>query len=64
MTKKEKLSEIIVAAGIVAFAVYKYSKMSQQEKESVHEDLRFMGEKLVKELLPAQIKGFLPEHWK
>lgn len=64
MTKKEKLSEIIVAAGIVAFAVYRYSRMTADEKENVHNDLRFMGEKLVKELLPNQIKTFLPEHWK
>lgn len=59
MTKKEKISEVLVIAGLAAFAYYKYSKMSQLEKEKIHDDLREIGKNVMTELVPQQLKGLL-----
>lgn len=59
MTKKEKISEVLVIAGLAAFAYYKYSKMSQDEKEKIHVDLREIGKNIMTELVPQQLKGLM-----
>lgn len=64
MTQKERVSEVVIVAGLIAFALYKYSKMSEPEKDRIHDDLKHIGERLAKEVLPDKIKSFLPAHWK
>lgn len=60
MTRKEKVSDILVIAGLAAFAYYKYTKLSSAEKEKMVEDLKETGRNIVKELIPQEIKGFVP----
>jgi hypothetical protein len=60
MTQKAKISEVLVIAGLAAFAYWRYSKMTEEEKEKIHTDIREIGEKVVKELIPEGIKTLLP----
>jgi hypothetical protein len=60
MTQKHKISDILVIAGIAAFAYYKYSKLSAEEKNKIVEDLKETGRNIVNELIPKEIKGFIP----
>jgi hypothetical protein len=50
---------VVVIAGLLAFAYYKYSRMSESEKEKIHDDIKEIGEKVVKELIPEGVKGVL-----
>ena len=60
MTQKEKLSDILVIAGLAALAYYKYSKLTRQEKDDIVSDLKETGKNMLKELIPAEIRGFVP----
>jgi hypothetical protein len=60
MSQKLKVSEVLVVAGLAAFAYWRYSKMTVLEKEKIHTDIKDIGEKVIKELLPEGIKGLLP----
>ena len=60
MTQKEKVSDILVIAGLAAFAYYKYSKLTREEKNSIVTDLKETGRNIIKELVPEQIKSFVP----
>ena len=46
----------LLLAGIAAFAYYKYSKMSQEEKTNLVSGLKEKGQKLYDEYMPAQVK--------
>ena len=61
MTRKEKFSDILVIAGLAAFAYYKYSKLSREEKDNIVNDLKETGKKMIKEFTPAEIKVFVPD---
>ena len=63
-TQKQTLSELLVVAGIAAYAYYRYSKMTTIEKQNVHEEIKEIGEKVVKGLIPPQFKPFLPQYLK
>ena len=63
-TQKQTISEILVVAGLAAFAYYKYSKMTAEEKQKIHDDIKEIGQNVVKGLVPDQIKAFLPAHLK
>ncbi|HEX8675818.1 MAG TPA: hypothetical protein VF700_01290, partial [Segetibacter sp.] len=56
-----KISDILVIAGLAAFAYYKYSKLSEEEKRNIVNDIKETGRNIVKELIPEGIKSFLPE---
>ena len=58
--QKEKLSEILVIAGLAAFAYYKYSKLTNEEKSKIVSDIKDTGRNVIKELIPEEIKGFIP----
>ncbi len=60
MTQKVKITEVVVMAGLAAFAYWRYSKMTEHEKEKIHTDIKDIGEKVIKELLPQGIKSLLP----
>lgn len=59
-TEKEKLSDILVIAGIAAFAYYKYSKLTSEEKSKIVRDIRETGRNIIKEMIPEEVKGFIP----
>jgi hypothetical protein len=61
MTQKQKISDILVIAGLAAFAYYKYSKLSEEEKRTIVNDIKETGRNIMKELIPEGIKSFLPE---
>ncbi len=47
----------LLAAGLAAFAYYKYSKMSAQEKESLVGDLKDKAQKLYDQYAPEELKN-------
>lgn len=59
MTKNEKISDILVIAGLAAFAYYRYSKLTPSEKSNIVNDIKETGRNIVKELIPEGIKRFL-----
>ncbi len=59
-TEKEKLSDILVIAGLAAFAYYKYSKLTSEEKSKIVSDIRETGRNIIKEMIPDQVKSFIP----
>ena len=63
-TQKQTISEILVVAGIAAYAYYRYSKMTAAEKQKIHDDVKEIGQNVVKGLIPEPVKQFLPAHLK
>ena len=51
----------LLLAGIAAFAYYKYSKMSQEEKTNLVSGLKEKGQKLYDEYMPAQVKDMFAQ---
>ena len=47
----------LVLAGLAAFAYYKYSKMSKEEKDNLVGDLKAKGQKLYDEYAPEEVKN-------
>jgi hypothetical protein len=60
MSQKGKITEVLVVAGLAAFAYWRYTKMTEFEKDKIHADIKEIGEKVIKELLPEGIKSLLP----
>jgi len=60
MTQKQKISDILVIAGLAAFAYYKYSRLTREEKNKIVEDLRDTGRNIIHELIPKEVRGFIP----
>ncbi|HEX8358403.1 MAG TPA: hypothetical protein VF610_13360 [Segetibacter sp.] len=60
MEQRDKFSELLVVAGLVAYAWYKYSKLTEMEKSEIQHDLKETGKKIVKDLVPPQAHAFLP----
>ena len=46
----------LLLAGLAAFAYYKYSKMTPEERRNLFESLKAKGKKLVDDYVPAEIK--------
>ncbi len=61
MTNKKLPAGTLLAAGLAAFAYYKYSKLTREEKDNIINDLKETGRNIVKELVPDEIKGFIPK---
>jgi len=49
----------LLLAGLAAFAYYKYSKMSEQEKNSMVSGWKEKGQKLYDEYIPENIKNMV-----
>ena len=47
----------LVLAGLAAFAYYKYSKMSKEEKDNLVGDLKAKGQKLYDQYAPEEVKN-------
>lgn len=52
----------LLLAGIAAFAYYKYSKMSSDEKENLFGDLKAKGQKLYDEYMPEKYKNMFSKN--
>lgn len=52
----------LLLAGIAAFAYYKYSKMSSEEKENLFSDLKTKGQKLYDEYVPEKYKSMFAKN--
>lgn len=46
----------LLLAGLAAFAYYKYSKMSEQEKRDLVNNLKEKGQKLYDQYMPEDLK--------
>ena len=58
MTSNKKLpGGALLIAGAAAFAYYKYSKMTPEEKSKIVEDLKEKGQKLYDQYMPEEVKS-------
>ena len=64
MSKNEKISQGVIVAGLIAFAYYKFSKMTASEKQKVYADIKEIGEKVLKDLAPEGLKNLAPSIFK
>ncbi len=46
----------LLAAGLAAFAYYKYSKMSEEQKRNLVSDLKEKAQNLYDQYVPAEVK--------
>ncbi|MEO6583910.1 MAG: hypothetical protein ABIO05_06275 [Ferruginibacter sp.] len=46
----------LIVGGLAAYAYYKYSKMSTEEKRDIVNNVKKKGKKIYDEFLPAEIK--------
>lgn len=56
MNNKKISAGTLLAAGLAAFAYYKYSKMSEEQKRNVVSDLKEKAQNLYDQYAPAEIK--------
>ena len=56
MLRNNARSGSLLLAGLAAFAYYKYSKMTPEERRRLFDGLKEKGRKLVDEYVPADIK--------
>ena len=56
MNNKKFPSGALFAAGLAAFAYYKYSKMSEEEKRSLTSNLKDKAQTLYDQYMPAEVK--------
>lgn len=48
----------LLAAGLAAFAYYKYSKMSEEQKQNMVSDLKEKAQNFYDQYMPAEVKDF------
>lgn len=56
MSQNRTRSGSLLLAGLAAFAYYKYSKMTPEQRRSMLDGLKEKGRQLVDEYVPANIK--------
>ncbi len=56
MFNNKKSTGSFIIAGLAAFAFYKYSKMSEEQKRNIVGDLKEKGKKIYDEYAPAELK--------
>jgi hypothetical protein len=56
MSRNNSRTGSLLMAGLAAFAYYKYSKMTPEERRRMFDGLKEKGRKLVDEYVPANIK--------
>lgn len=57
MLQNKKNSKGLLLAGLAAFAYYKYSKMSAEEKQNIVSTLKDQGKKLYDQYVPEEVKN-------
>ena len=58
MLQNKKMPGTLLVAGIAAYAYYRYTKMTEEEKKNLVGDLKQKGQKLYDQYVPEEIKGF------
>lgn len=56
MINKKLPAGTLLAAGLAAFAYYKYSKMSEEQKRTLVSDLKDKAQNLYDQYMPAEVK--------
>jgi len=56
-TNKKVGAGTLIAAGLAAFAYYKYSKMSEEEKKNITGDLKEKAQNLYDQYAPEELKN-------
>jgi hypothetical protein len=51
----------VILAAIAAFAYYKYSKLTEEEKRDLVNNLKQKGQKLYDQYIPQNLKNKFPE---
>jgi hypothetical protein len=51
----------LILAGLAAFAYYKYSKMTQEEKTNLTSSIKEQGQKLYDQYMPSQVKDMFAQ---
>jgi hypothetical protein len=59
MFQKKMPAGGILLAGLAAYAYYKYSKMSPEEKSNLVSDLKDKGQKLYEQYVPEDVRDML-----
>jgi hypothetical protein len=59
MFQKKMPTGGLVIAGLAAYAYYKYSKMSAEEKSNLMSDLKEKGQKLYEQYVPEDVRSML-----
>lgn len=59
LQNKKVPSGALLLAGVAAFAYYKYSKMSAEEKQNLVGGLKEKGQKLYDQYAPQELKDML-----
>jgi len=49
----------LILAGLAAFAYYKYSKMSEEQKRNLMSDLKEKGQKLYEQYVPEDVRNMM-----
>ena len=57
MRLKKVPTGMFVLAGLAAFVYYKYSKLSEEERDTLVADLRETGKKLYDQFVPERLKN-------
>lgn len=57
MLQNKKTTGPLLLAGLAAFAYYKYSKMSEEEKQNLVSTLKEQGKKLYDQYAPEELKN-------
>ena len=57
MLRNKKYGGSLLLAGLAAFAYYRYSKMSEQEKHDIVGKIRDSGKKLFDQFMPSNLKN-------
>jgi len=57
MQNKKLPGGALLIAGAAAFAYYKYSQMSEEEKSKIIADLKEKGQKLYDQYMPEEVKS-------
>jgi hypothetical protein len=57
MLQNRKNSTGLLLAGLAAFAYYKYSRMSEEEKQNIISSLKDQGKKLYDQYIPEEVKN-------
>ena len=56
MSQNRKSTGAFLLAGLAAYAYYKYSKMSDEQKKNIVGDLKEKGRKLYDQYAPQEVK--------
>ncbi len=57
MLQNRKNSTGLLLAGLAAFAYYKYSRMSEEEKQNIISSLKDQGKKLYDQYIPEEVEN-------